>query len=76
LGQVEIGEQRRHEAELKAGRDEDFCVAGVGSKLGAGLLGFRRGGLEGANHRGADGNDAPAFANGAIDRFGRGAGSV
>ncbi len=72
---MEVGEQRRHKTELKAGRDEDFGRAGVGGELGgAGSLGFRRGRFEGANHRGADGHDAPAFANGAIDGLGRSCG--
>ena len=68
LGQVEVSEQGADQAEVEAGRDEDFRLAGVGLQRAA--LGLKRAVLESADNGGADGDDAAVFGSGAIDGVG------
>lgn len=65
LWQVEVGEERVDELKLVAGAEEDTGLTGVGVQRRAG--GHAGAVLEGANGRGAGGDDAAAFAAGAVD---------
>ena len=70
LGQMEVGEEGADEAEVEAGRDEYFRLAGMGLQFASsGLKGTV---LQSSYNRGAYGNDPTAFAHGSIDRFSRG----
>src|SRR5579863_9676335 len=65
LRKMEVGKERRDDAELEAGRDEDVGRAGVGLD-GTGRR-RERGGLEGADDGGADGDDALPVLCGGVD---------
>src|SRR6266702_3550252 len=67
---MKVGQQRLDQLELKAGRDEDAGDAGVRCEGAASDL--LSAVLKGANDRGADGDDAAALADCAIDRLCRG----
>ena len=72
LRQVKIGKQSANEVEVETGRNEDLRFSSVRLKRAAG--GLAGAVLQGANHGGADGDDAPAFGDGAIDRVRSGRG--
>ena len=68
LRQMEVGEQGGDETELEAGGDENLRFARMGFERIAG--GLKRAMLQRADNRGADGDDAAALADGAVDGFG------
>ncbi len=71
--EVEIGQERIHDAEGLAGIEEDAGFSAAGKDQGASQGGGFCGGiLEGANHGGADGEDGAAGTAGGDDRGGGG----
>src|ERR1035441_522553 len=67
LRQMKVGEQSAYQAELEAGRDEDFRRAGV--RLNFSACDLERTVLQRTHHCGANGHNAPAFTGGTSHRI-------
>ncbi len=65
LGQVEVSEERIHDAEGVAGNDEEVDFAGLGGEAAARRL--RDSVFEGTDGSGADGDNSAIFVEGSID---------